>query len=51
MTGYSPEAALDFINAADESKSPPDLAVIKQSRKNMQPKAQEFLRGNQDFLC
>ena len=51
LAGYPPQAALDFINAADETKPPPDRAIIRQSRINMQHKSEEFLRRNQDFLC
>ena len=51
LTGYPPEAALDFINSADDTKPAPAQSIIRQSRKNLQPRAAQFLSGNQDFLC
>ena len=51
LTGYPPEAALDFINSADDKKPAPAQSIIRQSRKNLQPRAAQFLSGNQDFLC
>ena len=51
LTGYPPEAALEFINSADDTKPAPAQSIIRQSRKNLQPRAAQFLSGNQDFLC
>ena len=51
LLGYSPEDALQFINAADAKKPPPDYEKIWRSRTNMANTVQNFLKTNDDFLC
>ena len=51
LLGYSPEDALQFINAADADKPPADYETIWRSRTNMANTVQNFLKSNDDFLC
>ena len=51
LLGYSPKDALQFINAANKDKSPPDYEKIWRSRTKMATTVKNYLKENEDFLC
>ena len=48
LTGYPPQAALDFINAADDKKTAPNLSTI---RPGIHGPPVELVRDSQNFVC
>ena len=50
LLGYSPEDALQFINAANKDKSPPDHEKIWRSRMKMATTVKNYLKENEDFF-
>ena len=49
LLGYSPEDALQFINAANKDKSPPDYEKIWRSRTKMATTVKNYFKENEDF--
>ena len=47
LTGYPPQAALDFIQAADDKKTAPNLSTI---RPGIHGPPVELVRDSQNFL-
>ena len=52
LLGFSPEDALQYINAADPRIPNADFETIAKSRKNMATTIKNYLlKNNEDFLC